>query len=148
YLLFYQTILWTLAGMRILRTIVLGLTGTSFFAVGFLPFYGKLLALPWFSQTVLIPVVIALSLAAFAIAWLSVSRQRTGGGRRRSRVIGVIDRITDALPRRRKNFSSTAAAQFWFEWRRIGWLLPLCIGTLLVFVIAPLSWNMRHDRIT
>ncbi|EEF57076.1 hypothetical protein [Pedosphaera parvula] len=50
----------------------------------------------------------------------------------------------DALPRRRKAFTSPAAAQFWFEWRRAGWVLPMCAGGILILV-GPISWLSRND---
>jgi hypothetical protein len=57
----------------------------------------------------------------------------------------LLDRIVDALSRRSKDFASPAAAQFWFEWRRTGWLLPVCIAFVIVAIIAPISWFSRHD---
>jgi hypothetical protein len=51
----------------------------------------------------------------------------------------LLDWATDLLPRRRKQFSSPAAAQFWFDWRRSGLILPLSIAAILVFVIVPMS---------
>ncbi|HEY3914174.1 MAG TPA: hypothetical protein VGN61_06775, partial [Verrucomicrobiae bacterium] len=49
YMVFYQTILWTLAAFRILRIIVLGLVGVSFVGVAFLPFFGEIVSSPWLS---------------------------------------------------------------------------------------------------
>jgi len=56
-----------------------------------------------------------------------------------------VDRIADVLPRRRRTFGSAAGAQFWLEWRRGGFLLPLSVGTLLLVFIGPLSWLLRDD---
>src|SRR5204862_7850195 len=42
-------------------------------------------------------------------------------------------------------FASPAAAQFWFEWRRSGSLLPFCIGAMLILVIGPLSWHLKDE---
>ena len=50
-----------------------------------------------------------------------------------------------ALPRHRKPFASPAAAQFWFEWRCSGLVLPVLVGGVLVAVVAPLSWFSRAD---
>jgi hypothetical protein len=145
YMVFYQTILWSLAGFRILRIIVLGLIGTSFVGVAFLPAFAKYVSSPWLSEKVLIAMFVALSLMAFVISWICVARQRFGGGHRRNWLKALIDRVGDALPRRSKDFSSSVGAQFWFEWRRFGLLLPLCIGAMLILVIGPLSWVMRKD---
>ena len=145
YLVFYQTILWSLAGFRMMRMIVLGLVGTSFVGVAFLPGFAKYVSSSWLSEKVLIALLVGLSLVAFVAAWICVARQRCGGGRRRNWLKALIERIADALPRRRKGFASPAAAQFWFEWRRSGLLLPLCIGAMLILLIGPLSWIMRKD---
>ena len=49
------------------------------------------------------------------------------------------------MPRRSKDFASPAAAQFWFEWRRAGWLLPACVAFVLVFIATPIVWFNRAD---
>jgi hypothetical protein len=87
----------------------------------------------------------ALTVLAFAAAWVCIVRQRYGGGQRRRWLKNLIERIADVLPRRKQGFRSPAAAQFWYEWRRAGVLLPACIGALLILVIAPLSWFLRGD---
>lgn len=146
YLIFYQAILWTLAGFRILRIIVLGLVGTSFVGVAFLPFFAQDASPPWFSESILVGLLSGLALGAFVAAWVSVSRQRYGGGQRRNWLKSLVERVTDALPRRKRSFPSPAAAQFWYDWRRAGVLLPFCVGALLVLVIAPLSWFLRNEN--
>jgi hypothetical protein len=145
YTVYYQTVLWTFAGVRTLRIIVLGLIGTSFVGVAFLPSFAKYFASPWFSESVLIPLLVGAAALAFIAAWNCVARQRRGGGRRRNWFKAAIERISDAMPRRRAAFRSSAAAQFWFEWRRAGWTLPLSVGALLLLVIGPISWHMRDD---
>jgi hypothetical protein len=145
YMIFYQTILWTLAGFRILRIIVLGLVGTSFVGVAFLPFFAQDISSRWLSENILIGLLSGLAAIAFAAAWVCIARQRCGGGHRRSWVKSLIERIADALPGRKKGFRSAAAAQLWYEWRRSGALLPACIGALLILVIAPLSWFLRNE---
>jgi hypothetical protein len=50
-----------------------------------------------------------------------------------------IDRLSAGMPASSRPFRSPAAAQFWFEWRRSGALLPLIAGTLLLMVIGPLA---------
>jgi len=145
YMVFYQTVLWTLAGFRLLRIIVLGLIGTSFVGVAFLPFFAQYVSSPWFSENILVTLLSGLAAAAFVVAWVCIAQQRCGGGKRRSWLKSLIERITDALPRRKKDFRSPASAQFWFEWRRAGALLPSCVGALLLLVIGPLSWFLRDD---
>jgi hypothetical protein len=144
YVVFYQTSLWTLAGLRITRIIMLSFGGVSSLAVGLLPFWAKQIPSPWFSERRLIPLMVGMTALAFLIAWIAVARQRCGGGCRRAWLKMLLHRIVDALPGRRKDFGSPAAAQFWFEWRRTGWLLPICIAFLLA-IIAPASWIFRDD---
>jgi len=146
YMVFYQTILWTLAGFRILRIIVLGLIGTSFIGVAFLPFFGENISSPWLSETILIAMLSGLVAAAFSSTWISIAHQRYGGGKRRSLLKFLFERITDMLPRRTKDFRSASSAQLWFEWRRAGVFLPACIAALLLLVIGPLSWFLRNDE--
>ncbi len=146
YMVYYQTILWTLAGFRILRIILLGLIGTSFVGVAFLPFFAQYVSSSWFSEGILIAALSGLVAMAFSAAWISILRQRCGGGKRSSWLKYLAERITDALPRRKKDFRSAASAQLWFEWRRAGMLLPSCIAALLVLVIGPLSWFLRNEE--
>ncbi len=147
YLTYYQMTLWSLAGFRILRTIVLSVGGVSGILVAFLPAFGRFSSdpSPWLSASRLIPVVSATIPIAFIIAWIAVARQRHGGGRRRNWAKALIEWVADSLPRRTKDFSSPAAAQFWFEWRRTGLLLPAAVGFALLAVIAPLSWKFRSE---
>jgi hypothetical protein len=147
FMIFYQTILWTLAGFRIVRIIVLGLGGTSFVGVAFLPFFAQYVSSPWFSENVLIGLFSALALLAFAAAWRCIVRQRYGGGQRRSWVKYLIERVANAFPARKNGFRSPAAAQLWYEWRRTGMLLPACIAALLILVIVPLSWFLRSEPV-
>ncbi len=145
YMVYYQTILWGLAGFPLARMIVLGFVGVSFVGVAFLPFYAQYVPSPWLSEKVLAAQLIGLALASFLTAWACVSRQRGGGGRRRNLLKALVESVEDALPRRVRPFASAAKAQFWLEWRRAGLLLPGCVGASLLFVIAPISWNLRED---
>jgi hypothetical protein len=145
YMLFYLTVIWSLAGFRITRIVLLGLGGCSSIAVACLPMYDKISPSPWFEEKRLTLALAAAAVIAYAIALTAVTRQRCGGGLRRSRFKLLFDRLADVLPHRRANFSSSAAAQFWFEWRRAGLLLPACTALALVAIIAPYTWIYRHD---
>jgi hypothetical protein len=147
YVLYYQTTLWSLAAFRILRTMVLSIGGVSGILVAALPALEKINAVssPWLSEERLIPIVLGTLPVAFVTAWVSVARQRHGGGRRQNWLKLLVERLVDVLPRRTKDFRSPAAAQFWFEWRRAGLLPPACVGFALVVVIGPLSWKFRTD---
>jgi hypothetical protein len=145
YVVFYQTVLWSLAGFRITRIIALGLGGVSSIAVACLPMFAFQVSSPWLSEKRLTAMVTGMALVAFMIAWASVARQRCGGGRRRSWIKTLVNRIIGMLPRRTKNFPSRTAALFWFEWRRSGFLLPACTAFILVVIIGPASGAFRHD---
>ena len=144
YMVLYQTALWSLAGFRIIRVLVLSLGGLSSVAVACLPFFSKNSASPWFSETRLVVIMVGMTLLAFVAAWMVVGRQRCGGGRRQNWIKGLIERIGDAMPRRTNDFASPAAAQFWFEWRRWGLLLPGCVAFALA-CMASISWVNRTD---
>jgi hypothetical protein len=145
FMVLYQAIVWCLAGFRLTRILALGLAGPFFVVIACLPFSGKDSDSLWFSEKLWGPVLSGVALLAFGAAWFFVARQRCGGGRRRSWIGMLLERVTDALPRRRKAFASAAAAQFWFEWRRSGYLLPLSVAALLLVFIGPLSWWLRDD---
>jgi len=145
YMIFYQAALWSLAGFRITRILVLGIGGASSVGVACLPLFAAVVPSPWFSEKRLTAIVIGLAMIALGIAWASVSRQRCGGGRRRSWLKAQMERIGDAIPRRTRGFAGPAAAQFWFEWRRAGLLLPICTALVLALIIAPFAWFNRGD---
>ena len=147
YFLTYQMILWSLAGFRIFRTVVLSVGGVSGVFVAALPAIGRFYpdASPWLSEKRLSLPVLAILPLVYLAAWAAVARQRHGGGRRRNWLKALVEWLVDALPRRTKNFDSPAAAQFWFEWRRAGFLLPVCVAFALIVVVAPLSWKFRTD---
>ncbi len=139
YMVFYQTILWTLAGLRSLRMIVPGLIAIVFIMIAFLP-------RPWwFSETFLTALFVGSAVIAFLTSWIYVARQRSGGGSRRRWLNTLACRLSDAFPKRDRIFSSPAAAQLWFEWRRSGLVLPLLIAGLLIVVFGPVSWQMRNE---
>ncbi|HTG42982.1 MAG TPA: hypothetical protein VK633_00500, partial [Verrucomicrobiae bacterium] len=141
----YQFILWSLAGFKILRLILLGLVGVGFIGIGFLPAFAALNPSNPFSEKNLVFLLVTVAVSAFFAAWICVARQRAGGGRRRNWLVLTIDAFVDILPRRQTLFKSAAHAHFWLEWRRNGCLLPLSVGALLLAVIAPLSWKTRAD---
>jgi len=145
YLVFFQTILWALAGFRILRIVILSLVVTSLVGVAFMPFFSKFTPQWWLSENVLIAALAVLALLAYLTAWNIVSRQRTGGGIRENWLKKRADQILDLLPRRQSAFTSAPAAQFWFEWRRSGLLLPGAVAAILLLVVGPLSWHLRDE---
>ena len=142
----YQALIWSLAGFRITRLVVLALAGMVFLDIGMAPAFPS--ALPWPAErafVILSWVLVGLAGAAFLGGWFSVERQRRGGGRGRGWLQAQFMRLRDALPRRRSEFASPAAAQFWYDWRRAGLLLPVCATAALVLVFLPVSWFTRRN---
>ncbi|MDB6024818.1 MAG: hypothetical protein JWM68_1041 [Verrucomicrobiales bacterium] len=145
-MLCYQSVVWSLAGFRIVRIVSLCFLGLLFMNFGMIPLFLELL--PWDRETVLelfTFLLIGFSMVAFFGAWFSVERQRRGGGRGRGWLKAQAGRIMNAVPRRTAAFSSASSAQFWFEWRRAGWLLPACVALALLFIFLPVSWFGRKD---
>ncbi|GEM_PF-2040976 len=145
-LMCYQTIVWALGGFRMTRIITLALAGMLFMNLASLQFF--LPYIPWPARQVWCASILALTgtaIGAFVCGCHFVERQRRGGGRGRGWLKTQVGRITDVLPRRTRPFDSPAAAQFWFEWRRAGMLLPVCTVAALVLLFAPVSWLTRHD---
>ncbi|HEX4644515.1 MAG TPA: hypothetical protein VH598_02795, partial [Verrucomicrobiae bacterium] len=143
-LMCYQAIIWGLAGFRITRIMGLAITGMGLMSLASLP----LLLQVWprkNAMAIATWVVIGLALCAFLGGWYFVGKQRRGGGRGKGWVKEWMANFAAALLRRRKNFDSPAAAQFWLEWRRAGSLLPIYTGAALVLVIGPVSWLLRRD---
>ena len=124
FMVLYQTILWMLAGFDAVRMIVLGMVGITLIIISFLPsFPGRRL-----SEGFLGSIVATCAVVAFLIAWLYVSRQRSAGAAGRGCVSLLSEQLSNRMPRRKKPFRSPVGAQFWFEWRRGGLLLPIFIG--------------------
>ncbi len=141
FMVLYQAILWVLAGFGALRMIILGMVGITLIIIGLLPSFPK----SNLSESFLGSIVATCAVLAFLVAWLYVSRKRSGGAAGRGWIKLITEQVADWMPRRKKPFRSPAGAQFWFEWRRSGLLLPLFIAGLLALVIAPLSWRLRNE---
>jgi hypothetical protein len=140
YMVLFQTILWTLPRLGSMRMLVLGLTGVTMIMLPIFPFARRL------SQGEFAGRLVGLAFVAFLTSWAYVARERSGGGWNLSQFVKSLARPTlERLPRRDRIFNSAQSAQFWFEWRRSGLVLPLLVGSLLAIVIGPLSWYFRHD---
>ncbi|WP_150107695.1 hypothetical protein [Pedosphaera parvula] len=83
FMVLYQTVLWSLAGFRVIRIVVLGLLGPIFVFIGVLPFAAKdTTGAFWISEKFLSAILVGIAVAAFLTAWASVARQR---GRKRTK---------------------------------------------------------------
>jgi hypothetical protein len=139
YMVLHQTILWTLSSVRALRLLVLGIVAIIFVMLPVFPFSR------WASPQSVDAFFVGLAAVAFLTSWIYVARQRSGSGSSIDVFKGSIERLSDRLPRNNKAFRSAAAAQFWFEWRRSGSVLPALVAGLLLVVIGPLSWYLQGD---
>jgi hypothetical protein len=142
----FQAIVWTFARTPVLRLVVLGVWGAALTTawLAFSPLVGKaqvglVLAemLHISVRTAQSALLLSAGAAAYAIAWWSVSRQRHGVRFKwswpRLALVSLALRFR-VIPRR---FDSPRAAQFWFEWRRNGMILPAIVGVLLLLIVAP-----------
>jgi hypothetical protein len=86
------------------------------------------------------PVMLAILAPHLPLAYLAarfaVARARRGDVPDWRDMFGWLARIADILPRRRDHFSSSARAQAWFEWRRLGRSLPALVAILLPFELS------------
>jgi hypothetical protein len=137
----FQTALWSLAAFRITRILVLAVMANALVGLALMPIANGASA-P--GSNTLLPLAASVA-AGFVIAWVCVSRQRHSGGVQRKWLPWVVERIDDVLPRRTARFASPAAAQFWFEWRRAGWVLPFGVATAVMLVFVPVSWLVRSE---
>jgi hypothetical protein len=149
YMAFYQTTLWGLAAFRIVRTMALSFGGIGAIFVACLLMVDDRMGMStaWLSPGRFVPAAALAVAISMLVAWFVVARQRCGGGRRRNFFKAIIEKLMDCIPRCRGDFLSPAGAQFWFEWRRTGVLLPLSTAFVLLLVITPISWRFRSDPV-
>jgi hypothetical protein len=144
-LVFFQAVFWMLERLGPLRLMVAGAVTVLVYGVGLLPSWPPSPPALWRSEAAVGSVVAALTVVVFLLAWRHIIRLRCGGGRSTYRLKPLIASTAGALPRHRTPFASPAAAQFWFEWRCSGLVLPVLVGGVLVAVVVPFSWFSRGD---
>jgi hypothetical protein len=146
YVVVHQTVLWTLPRLGSLRAVVLGVLGIVFIVAMGLPTFPQE-TLPWWLRVNFLTLwLVIVAVAGFLASWVCVAQQRSGGRSRRNNWASAIpEGLFAVLPQRTAAFSSPAAAHFWFEWRRSGFMLPMLVAALLVLVFGPVSWGMRDD---
>jgi hypothetical protein len=86
------------------------------------------------TATVQVSFLLAMGSSAYGVACWSVGRQRHGGD---AAIAWPRLRLFTARTTVGKRFNSARAAQFWFEWRRNGVVLPVIVGVILLLVVAP-----------
>lgn len=143
----YQGILWVLDAFGVIRVIVLGIVAIWLIAFGF-PIVPE--ANTQALENIRIAELLLLTLAAFLVSWGCVARRRSVVGKTgEAKETGVFEsRFSERLPRQSKPFVSPAAAQFWFEWRRSGLVLPFYVGLLLLVAFGPIAIYAGRDADT
>lgn len=122
-----QAAMWTLERLGPLKFIVTGLLAVVAFSISLAESKGRL--------TVFVAVFTGL---VFAGVWRYIANARSGAGRTSFALPALV-------PQRHRAFASPGAAQFWFEWRSSGIVLPLLMAGVILMVVAPLSWLVRND---
>jgi hypothetical protein len=146
FMIFFQTAFWMLERLGPLRLMVAGAVAIAVYAIGLLPSWPPSPPPPWRTEAAVGTVVTAIAVAAFLLAWRHIIRLRCGAsGRSGSRLEPIIASAAGLLPQHRRPFVSPAAAQFWFEWRCSGLVLPVLLSGVLAAVVAPFSWFARND---
>jgi hypothetical protein len=145
-MVFFQAAFWMLERLGPLRLMIAGTVIFLVYGVGLLPSWPPSPTPPWRSEAAVGTLVIALAIVVFGLAWRHIVRLRGGdAGRSNSRLEPLIASTAGTWPRPRPPFASPAAAQFWFEWRGSGLVLPVLVGGVLVAGVAPFSWFLRGD---
>jgi hypothetical protein len=146
---FYLSALWSLERAGALRLVVLGAIIVFVFAISVLPSFPPAPPPWWRSETSLSAMVALVGLAAALLSWRHVDRLRGGGGTRHAlRAEALFTWIADTRSSRRDPFADLSAAQFWFEWRSSGMVLPAVVAGMLLFFILPMSLARTDARNT
>jgi hypothetical protein len=148
YMVFYQSIQWTMPRLGSLRMLLMGIIGLVLIMAPIFRTPAARLSVSessGVSMATMAVILACVALVAFVMTWIHVSRQRFGGGAATDYLTDTVTRLFDARPLREKTFDSPAAAQMWFEWRRSGLVLPLLTSGLLIAVIGPVSWFNRGE---
>jgi hypothetical protein len=138
-----QALVWSLHRFRWIRIVALVAAIYSFLYVGLVAQLWQFTigVQHWFAGGA------AAILLAFGAAVAGVERDRRGEW------VGwtgkLLESLMDLLPRRRGHFHSAAGAQFWFEWRRKGFLLAFFFGgpLTLALLLIPLPEALYLDPV-
>jgi hypothetical protein len=142
---FYLWALWTFESMGSLRLFMLGVIVVALFLIGVLPSFPPAPPPAWRSELFLTGLLAGLSVVVFLLTWRHVARLRSGGERIDYRAESFFGWVAEAMPKRQRAFTNPAAAQFWFEWRASGIVLPALVGAVLIVFVLPMSWWVRSD---
>ena len=76
--------------------------------------------------------LLAASGLAYLVATRGIARQRCGERLQAPQLLRHLGELLDPTPKVGTPFRSPRQAQFWFEWRQKGWLMPIGVGGVLV----------------
>jgi hypothetical protein len=139
FVVFYQTIIWSMCGFRLTRIMSLSLVATILVGIGFLPVLA--ITNPWASEARLSAILGMMVAVTYGVALVTVGMQRRGSGLGWTWPRALVETVVSAIPHRRPALQSADAALFWIEWRRTGLVLPaavllatgLVLGSVILF---------------
>jgi len=131
----YQAIIWCMSNFRLTRIVVMSVMVTVLVGVGFLPYMPSQNP-P--SQASLSIILCLVAVAAYGATVFSIGLERRGSGFASAWSRALVERVVDAVPRRKSELASPERALFWFEWRRSGLILPLAVLLTTLLVMGPL----------
>ena len=131
--------LWSVVSMSVAASVI---------ALWFKSRYGPMFSQPshlWLEVTPSeILTMLAIAVAAYAIAVFGVGRNRRGEPPLSLGIVAWLTNVFDTPARFNSPFRSPIQAQFWFEWRRKGWIMPA--GTLIWLTFGFLIWLVADRR--
>ena len=145
-MVFYLSALWLLERAGPLRLFALGAITVGVFLAAILPSFSEPAPI-WRSELVVGATVAALAAGAFLLSWRHIARLRAGDDQRATRTKSLRAWLADAVPARRRAFRNGSVAQFWFEWRSSGTVLPALVAGVFAAVILPMSWIARSSAV-
>ena len=124
-----QAVLWTTekSGWIVLALTVVGLVLGLWFKSRFGPLFSQPTHL-WLEVTPLeVLTLLMFAGLSYYAAVVGVARRRCGESLPSLGIIAWVERVFDPPPDVGPPFSSPLQAQFWFEWRKKGWALPVIV---------------------
>lgn len=142
----FQAIIWALAAHPIIRLVVLGIWGAALTTswISFSPMMGRAQVGLALAEILHVSVstaqgglLVVTGAVSYVLACWSIARQRHGSRFKFAWPRLACGLMANRFAARTKPFASPQAAQFWFEWRRNGMILPLIVGVLLLVITLP-----------
>ncbi len=132
----FQALIWCLSRHRLTRLIIMGTLGTVLMGLAVvLQVESAGIAGPVMGTTTF-GILLGLNATACLAAGWGVRHQRRGDYWTFFGSVGLTRSLQRSSVRRRPPFSSPATAQFWYEWRRNGIVLPFAVGFATMLIIT------------